>query len=97
MDVDPVAKAFLEEAQYIFTALAEVPVEQRVHLDDFQGWWKGANENIQSSKSGSHFGHYKATAHEDSLSALHVSKMNLALRGGVPLDRWKNGLTCLLE
>ena len=57
MNVDLDAKASLEEAKHIFTALAEVPVEQRVHLDDFQGWWKGANENIQSSKLGSHFGH----------------------------------------
>ncbi len=44
-----------------------------------------------------HFGHYKAAAHDWYLSALQAAKLMLAAMMGVPLARWGNGLTVLLE
>ena len=77
--------------------MAEDGISNHVKIGDFQYWWKTENENIQSSKSGAHFGHYKAAAYDNYLSLLQVSKLNLAIRTGVPLTRWTNGLTVLLE
>ena len=63
-------------------------VATHVKRRDFQSWWKTADENVSSSKSGAHFGHYKVAAFNDYLTALHVVKINLALATGIPLERW---------
>ena len=81
----------------MFSKTAEEVAETFVKRKDFREWWLTANENISSSKSGAHFGYYKAAAHSDSLSALHTAKLNLALETGTPLERWGHGLTVLLE
>ena len=87
----------LDEAVQLFGRTVGGVVSTFVATKDFQEWWLTANENIHLSKSGAHFGHYKAAAHNDYLSALHVAKLNLALQTGVPLKKWSNGLTVLLE
>ena len=56
-----------------------------------------ADEDIQSSKSGIHFGHYKAAAYNEYLTSLLEAKLNLILSTGIPLERWTHGLTVLLE
>ena len=75
------------EASRLFAKTAEEVIKTFVQREDFQEWWLTANENISSSKSGAHFGHYKAAAHSDYLSALHTAKLNLALETGTPLER----------
>ena len=87
----------MDEATLIFKQTSEDLVSTFVTTNDFQSWWLTADEDIQSSKSGCHFSHYKAAAHNDYLSALHCAKLNIALRTGVPLKRWGHGLTVLLE
>ncbi len=64
---------------------------------DFQSYWQHANEDIQSSKSGCHFGHYKAASFDPYLSAMHAAKLTLAASTGIPLACWGNGLTVLLK
>jgi hypothetical protein len=96
-DWDADTRRLMEEAAAIFRHTADDVISTFVTTDDFQEWWLRADEDIQSSKSGCHFSHYKAAAHNDYLSALHCAKLNLALRTGVPLTRWGNGLTVLLE
>ena len=64
---------------------------------DFQSYWQHANEDIQSSKSGCHFGHYKAASFNHYLLAMHAAKLTLAASTGVPLACRGNGLTVLLE
>ncbi len=68
-----------------------------VSTTDFQSYWQHANEDIQSSKSGCHFGHYKAASFDRYLSAMHAAKLTLAASTGIPLARWGNGLMVLLE
>ena len=96
-DTDPHTKLLFEEAAKIFSTTAEDVISTFVTTKDFQDWWLTSDETIQSSKSGAHFGHYKAAAYDDYLSALHVAKLNLALASGKPLERWGHGLTVLLE
>jgi hypothetical protein len=64
---------------------------------DFQSYWQHTNENIQSSESGCHFGHYKAASFDGHLSVMHTAKLTLAPSTGVPLAHWGNGLMVLLE
>jgi hypothetical protein len=68
-----------------------------VSTTDFQSYWQQANEDIQSSKSGCHFGHYKAASIDRYLLAMHAAKLTLATSTGVPLALWGNGLMVLLE
>ncbi len=68
-----------------------------VSTTDFQSYWQHANKDIQSSKSGCHFGHYKAASFDCYLSAMHAAKLTLAASTGVPLARWGNGLTVFLK
>jgi hypothetical protein len=49
------------------------------------------------SKSGCHFGHYKAASFDGYLSAIHTAKLTLATSTGVPLACWGNGLMVLLK
>jgi hypothetical protein len=90
-------RLLLEEASHIFKECAGETIKTHVSSEDFRSWWSTANEKIQSSKSGAHFGHYKAAAYDKYLTCLHVAKMNLVLRTGIPLERWGHGITVLLE
>ena len=96
-EMDHHTRLLLQEAAYLFAQTAEDVVSTFVTTKDFQEWWLTANEDIQSSRSLAHFGHYKAAAYNDYLSALHAAKLNLALQTGIPLERWGHGLTVLLE
>ena len=96
-DMDVHTRHLLDEAARIFSKTADDVVSTFVTTKDFQDWWLTCDETTQSSKSGAHFSHYKAAAHDDYLSALHVAKLNLALASGKPLERWGHGLTVLLE
>ena len=84
----PAARKLCVEASKLFQKTAEDVISKFVCRKDFQQWWLTANENMSSSKLGTHFGHYKVAAFDDYLSALHVAKLNLALDTGLP---WSAG------
>jgi hypothetical protein len=65
--------------------------------EDFIMFWGKANELTSSSKSGRHFGHYKAICSDKRLVSLHVNSINMATTRGTPLTRWGQGVTVLLE
>jgi hypothetical protein len=96
-NMDTHTKLLLKEAQHIFPRLSKEEVVDFVLTTDFQSYWQHANEDIQSSNSGCHFGHYKAASFDHYLSAMHAAKLTLAASTGVPLARWRNGLTVLLK
>jgi hypothetical protein len=95
--MDTHTKLLLQEARHIFHRLLKEEVVDFVSTTDFQSYWQHANEDIQSSKSGCHFGHYKAANFDHYLSAMHTAKLTLAASTGVPLARWGNELTILLK
>lgn len=63
----------------------------------FQNSWSGVNERISSSPSSRHFGHYMVAAKSDLLSHLHALIVTTANKHGITLERWRNGMTCMLE
>jgi hypothetical protein len=85
-------------------ALLQQPTETDLPLinttitkEDFQNYWKKANEKISSSWSQLHFGHYIAASEDDFLSEIHALKTHLACSTGYSFPRWKKGLTVMLE
>jgi hypothetical protein len=88
----------LRSVAQIRLEINEVPQHtSAVTTEDFHSFWDTAKESTSSSKSGRHFGHYKAACSDPTLVSLHVNNINLAVNGGVPLSRWKKGVTVLLE
>ena len=57
---------------------------------------KKVKEKTSSSYSRLHFGHYIAAADSEVLSKLHADKLTEIARRGIPLTRWKVGVTVLL-
>ncbi len=57
-NMDTHTKLLLQEAQHIFCRLSEEEVVDFVSTTEFQSYWQHANEDIQSSESGCHSGHY---------------------------------------
>jgi hypothetical protein len=96
-DMDPYTKLLVQDAHHIFSRMSKEEVVDFVTTTDFQQFWLHADEQIQSSKSGIHFGHYKAVACDRFFLALQAAKLTLAATTGIPLARWGNGLTVLLE
>ncbi len=96
-NMDTHTKFLLQEAGHIFHRLSKKEVLDFVSTTDFQSYWQHANKDIQSSESGCHFRHYKAASFDRYLSAMHAAKLTLATSTGIPLARWGNGLTVLLE
>ena len=60
-------------------------------------FWRTAKERTEPSASCLHFGHYMAQAFSKRLSKLKLMQLNIVLQMGLPLDRWLNGLSVMLE
>ena len=72
-------------------------VVEMVTGKDFQDSWRRARGKTSSSHSELHFGVYMASCKSDKLLLPHAAKLTLASKLGIPLDRWSNGITVLLE
>ncbi|KAL3788945.1 hypothetical protein HJC23_000229 [Cyclotella cryptica] len=68
-----------------------------ISTQEYQDFWSRSKEATSSSKSGRHFGHYRAITENPDLVSLQVKSINLVSRRGTPLDRWRQGVTVLLE
>ncbi len=96
-NMDTHTKLLLQEARHIFHRLSKEEVVDFVSTTDFQSYWQHTNEDIQSSESGCHSGHYKVASFDRYLSAMRAGKLTLAASTSVPLACWGNGLRVLLE
>jgi hypothetical protein len=54
-------------------------------------------EDTSSSPSGLHFRHYIAGVDCNYISQFHALRVSLALKKGIALERWANGLSVMLE
>ena len=54
-------------------------------------------EDRSSSQSGLHFGHYIAGADCEYILQFHALCVSLALKKGIVLERWTNGLSVMLK
>ncbi len=68
-----------------------------ISRERWQQQWKKVKEDMPSSQSGLHFGHYIAGTDCDYISQFHTLRVLLALKKGVALERWSNGLSVMLE
>ncbi len=57
----------ITEAHKVYQSMSEDEVRTFVTKEDFQYLWRHVNEQIESSRSNLHFGHYKDAAHNDDL------------------------------
>ena len=96
-DTDRYTIYLLQEACKIFQYMTPGEVVEMVTGKDFQDSWKRAQEKTSSSHSELHFGLYMASSKSDKLSLLHAAKLTLASKLGIPLNRWSNDITVLLE
>ena len=65
--------------------------------ESFQNSWRKVNERTSSSPSTRHFGHYMAASKSYILSHLHALMLSTAYKWGFSLERWTNGISCMLE
>lgn len=97
-NMDKATEDYLREAARIQQELATLPpIITEVTPEEYISFWSTAKENVSSSKSGRHFGHYKAISSDPDLVELHLTSINHAATRGSPLLRWSNGVTVLLE
>ena len=72
-------------------------IDTEISMLDFQKYWRKAREKTASSLSGLHFGHYKAAAYSNHISSIHALLTSIASKFGFSYERWKQGLSVMLE
>ena len=96
-DIDPATALILKEISCIAGQVVEGSIDLDITPDDFKYYWKAISEHTASSYSGLHMGHYKAATSSGFLSWMHATHLTIISRNGLPPDRWKSGLTFMLE
>ncbi len=96
-DIDEATKELFEECAKIQSIVPANSVTGIISQERWQQQWKKVKEDISLSPSGLHFGHYIAGADCDCISQFHALWVSLALKKGIALERWANGLLVMLE
>ena len=65
--------------------------------EQWKQYWRVINEEISSSESGIHFGHYIVGSKSDIISHYHASRVSVTLAHAIQLERWSRGLSVMLE
>jgi hypothetical protein len=74
-DLDPATQLLFEEAAYTYAALSPREIATYVTPEDFQHFWRMAQEQTGSLYSGLYFGHYIAASYCLDLLLLHAAKL----------------------
>jgi hypothetical protein len=90
-------KDLLQEAAKLRQLIPENSVETKITKEHWAKVWRTRKENTSSSKSQLHFGHYKAGTSSEIICHHHALKSTICLKRGFALDRWRSGLSCMLE
>ena len=72
-------------------------ISSEIRPKDFINFWRKAKESTSSSFSGLHFGHYKCIVETEALVEFNAMFLNTVINTSTVLDRWKNGLSVMLE
>ena len=88
----------------IFDAVADIraaiPMDSINTIISHGQWskfWIRSKEETSSSRSGRHFGFYKAGAGSEIISHYHAVQTSIVLQRGIKLNRWAQGLSVMLE
>eukprot|EP00956_Cyclotella_meneghiniana_P004926 scaffold6070_cov41-Cyclotella_meneghiniana.AAC.5 len=90
-------KDIFDEVARIRSIVPENSVSTDLRRPAWKEKWRGSSEKTSSSLSGLHFGHYIAGASSEVISHHHALKATICLKRGFSIDRWKGGMTCILE
>lgn len=96
-DFDEGTKELLEEVTRLRNLVPANSVDAGVKYPRWMEKWRRAKEKTSSSHSGYHFSHYIAGAASQIISHHHSLKASICSKRGFSLERWKGGLTCILE
>ena len=96
-DFDAGTRELLEEVTRLRQLVPANSVDVRVRHSRWMDKWRKAKEKTSSSHSGYHFSHYIAGATSLLISHHHSLKASICSKRGFSLERWKEGLTCILE
>ena len=96
-DLTEVESGMLHAFEQAHSIRSTPPINTDITKEDFQKYWRGVKERTSSSISTLHFGHYKAAALDQDLSEAHSILLHIATRRGISLQRWRRGLTIMLE
>jgi hypothetical protein len=77
--------------------IPESSVTGAISREQWQQRWKKVKTDTSLPPSGLHFGHYIAGVDSDYISQFHALQVSLALKKGIALERWANGLSVMLE
>jgi len=94
---DDAMEDLFNEIADTWTRTNKTPISTIITRQDWQAYWIKADERTSSSASGLHFGHCKAATSSKYLSHYRAAKTTVALTLGSPFDRWKRGVTVMLE
>ena len=95
--IDPATIIILKEIARIWRLMGNKEVSIIITKEDFQHYCRRMEERTASSYSGHHFGHYKAAAYLDYLSAVHARTLGQVTKTGTIPERWSKGLSVMLE
>ncbi len=91
--MDAATRELFEEIAHIRGMVLSDSVDGLISRERWQQRWKKVKEDMSSSQSGSHFGHYIAGKDCDYISQFHALRVSLALKKGIVLERWSKGLS----
>ncbi len=63
----------------------------------WEQYWQVVNEEISSSESCIHFGHYIVGSKSDIISHYHTTRVTVTLTHAIQLEQWSRGLSVMLE
>ncbi len=96
-DMDEATRELFEEIAQIRTIIPSNSVTGVISRERWQQHWKKVKEDTSLSQSGLQFGHYIAGADCNYILQFHALCISLALKKGIALERWSNGLSVMLE
>ncbi len=97
LGMDEATKELFKEIAQIQTIVPLDSVMGIISREQWQQRWKKVKEDMSLSQSGLHFGHHIAGADCDYISQFYALRVLLALKKGIALERWSNGLSIMLE
>jgi hypothetical protein len=96
-DLDVGTPELFEEVARLHQIVPANTVDLHVRHKQWSTKWRKAKEKTSSSYSGFHFSHYIAGASSPLISHHHSLKAPICSLYDFSLERWKQGLTCILE
>ena len=73
------------------------PVDNTISAEDFLAGFKQLSEDLSSSPSGCHLGHYKAALDDPELCTMYATVISIPFQHGITLHQWTSARQVMLE